>query len=648
MNKEELFNNMEKCFAMSQDEISSLIAKKIHSRDDKVRLVYMLDAIMPYLKNYVDKVDEKLKRKVGKVFLSKLDYSQFSDSSVNMHERLLRLFYQIDSHGVNPYKVLYCSVLTDGNLVRDSDTGTKYYDTRRDFDKLYDSLVSTLGLTQDEAVGIFEKCSTLIAKGYAYKFPHVYNKLSALMIFGQQGGYYVLRAKEVAEILKINPSLFVISTDRIQDSFDYLQKKMFPKLKNEFAEIENENPNMTLLEYEVISMRKWLKNNSTLLTINPITMFKKEKYLKEVVCSATSKDFAEQFNQYFHDPINLAIINAVPYEKITKNAIKNISLLKHKSHKETSEIGEYLEKNPYIIGMDSAKLGMLLDAIKVLNDENPGEKYFDKFFELGKTLFASDVDFSEKKVIDKLLNNAVIKDVDVENMNDKECLHEFVEIFFDGSYEKEILAEKLIKEKELRNSLGEKELRGKIRQMGQTITQLPKILKNDEILLKDKKSKILKLAENISVLNDERFRLAQLFDKDIQRDAFMSNMERKKSQQIEDLLNDFRNIYEEKKTKLGKKYSNVDVLFERTMNYLSEKFDDKEALTDLFKSEIIDKFSESVKNSFDTEKPRQQQLFGEKLIIKNVGGLRKSLKDLDEVVNKLDFGESMNEFVYEK
>ena len=118
--------------------------------------------------------------------------------------------------------------MTDGNLKRDNDTRSRFYDSSRDFENIYDSLVEALHLSADEAKEIFERCSSLIAKGYAYKFPHIYNKLYELIVMDETGAYRVFSQKqhEVEEILKINPSLFVISTDRIQSSFDYLQKKM--------------------------------------------------------------------------------------------------------------------------------------------------------------------------------------------------------------------------------------------------------------------------------------------------------------------------------------------------------------------------------------------------------------------------------------
>lgn len=643
MNREEFYGSIEKYFALTEAETESMIREKFKKEEDKRRFFEMLKVTMPYFEPFVNDVDEKLKRKVGKVFLSKLDYSQFSDDIYSMSDRLRRLFYQTSLKGINTYKILYCSVLTDGNLKRDNENRSRYYDSTRDFEYIYDSLVNTLQLKDKEAVEIFEKCSTLIAKGYAYKFPHIYNKLRELIVYEDYSSYRVFREKEIADILKINPSLFVTSTDRIQDSFDYIQKKMAPKLERDFKIVSLQNPNITFLEYKTIMTRKWLKNNSTLLTINSSNMYKKESYLCGVVVDFTSKEYGNQFRKYFEEPISLAILNQIPYEKITRNAIRNIKSLEEKSNKSVQEIVNYLASNPYVIGMDSAQLTLLLSDIEVMDRENPEEKYFDKFFEFGKTLFASNMDFRVKVVVEKLKNNSIMHDIEVYSMRDKECLHKFIEIFFDGSFENEIKIERLIKAKDERTSQGEKKLRRAIREVGATINDLPKILKDEYISEKEKKQHILSLATNIENLHYERFKLGK-----VDKIYDVPFVEKNISQDIENMLNLLRDTYEQRRFKLGKKYSNLDQLFERTMDYLSGCFDDKEAITDLFRSEIVKKYDDAIRASFETKYNPQQNLFGESIIVESVGRLKPSLKKLDDEVNKLDYGESTTTFTFEK
>ena len=636
MDRQEFFDKMKKYFALSEMETEKLLQEKFHKDIDKNRFMAMFYAVMPHLERFVDEADEKLKRKVGKVFLSKLDYSQFYDkeSVAETKERLQKLFYQTSSKGINIYKILYCSVLTDGNLKRDNDTRSRFYDSSRDFENIYDSLVETLHLSADEAKEIFERCSSLIAKGYAYKFPHIYNKLYELIVMDETGAYRVFSQKqhEVEEILKINPSLFVISTDRIQSSFDYLQKKMYPILRANIDEVMQAKPNMTLLAYRTIMARKWLKNNSSLLTINVSSMYDKEKYLKQNLNAITGNAYVVQFANFFESPLNIATLNQIPYEKITRNALRNIQLLEKYTTKE--KVAKYLTANQYVVGMDYAKFGTLLYKIEELDRENPQEKYFDKFLEFGKTLFASNIDFSVDAIADKLVHNAIIRDVAVDEMTDKECLQQFIEIFFDGKHDLTFKIEDMIKQRRERNANGEKELRSDIRKMGRKIEELPRILKDESTSTKEKRESVLTYARDISALQGRRLALAGASA----TLGMVQTIEEDESRKIEETLNLLRETFEQRRFKLGKSYTNLEQLFERTMNYLDTCFDDKGAISQLFKVEIIDNFTQAMKETYDVNPSAQQSLFGERLTVENVTpGLKSPLKGISQEINKVDF-----------
>lgn len=636
MDRQEFFDKIKKYFALSEMETEKLLQDKFHKDIDKNRFMAMFYAVMPHLERFVDEADEKLKRKVGKVFLSKLDYSQFYDkeSVAETKERLQKLFYQTSSKGINIYKILYCSVLTDGNLKRDNDTRSRFYDSSRDFENIYDSLVETLHLSADEAKEIFERCSSLIAKGYAYKFPHIYNKLYELIVMDETAAYRVFSQKqhEVEEILKINPSLFVISTDRIQSSFDYLQKKMYPILRANIDEVMQTKPNMTLLAYRTIMARKWLKNNSSLLTINVSSMYDKEKYLKQNLNAITGNAYAVQFANFFESPLNIATLNQIPYEKITRNALRNIQLLEKYTTKE--KVARYLTANQYVVGMDYAKFGTLLYKIEELDKENPQEKYFDKFLEFGKTLFASNIDFSVDAIADKLVHNAIIRDVAVDEMTDKECLQQFIEIFFDGKHDLTFKIEDMIKQRRERNANGEKELRSDIRKMGRKIEELPRILKDESTSTKEKRESVLTYARDISALQGRRLALAG----NSATIGMVQTIEEDESRKIEETLNLLRETFEQRRFKLGKSYTNLEQLFERTMNYLDTCFDDKGAISQLFKVEIIDNFTQAMKETYDVNPSAQQSLFGERLTVENVTpGLKSPLKGISQEINKVDF-----------
>lgn len=647
MDRQEFFDKLKKYFALTEMEAEKLLQDKFHKESDKSRFMAMFSATMPYFERFEGEADEKLKRKVGKVFLSKLDYSQFyeKESVSETKERLQKLFYQTSSKGINIYKILYCSVLTDANLKRDNDTRSRFYDSSRDFDNIYDSLVETLHLSADEAKEIFERCSTLIAKGYAYKFPHIYNKLYELIVMDETSAYRVFSQKqrEVEEILKINPSLFVISTDRIQSSFDYLQRKMYPILKANIGEVIKEKPNMTLLAYRTIMTRKWLKNNSSLLTINVTSMHDKERFFKNRVNVDTGNSYATQFASFFESPLNIATLNQIPYEKITKNALKNIQLLEKFTNKE--KVAKYLTANQYVVGMDYAKFGTLLYKIEELDKENPEEKYFDKFLEFGKTLFASNLDFSVDAITDKLVHNTIIRDVSVDEMTDKECLQQFIEIFFDGKHDLTFKLEDMIKQRRERNAKGEKELRSDIRKMGRRIEDLPRILKDESTSTKQKRESVLTYARDISALQGRRLALAG----GEATLGMVQMIEEDESREIEETLNLLRETFEQRRFKLGKSYTNLEQLFERTMNYLDSCFDDKNAISQLFKAEIIDNFTQAMKETYDVKPSVQQALFGERLTVENVTpGLKTTLKNVNQEMNKVDFHQDGTSLEFDK
>lgn len=647
MTREEMFDNLRKYFALSDNEIGLAIANlknRKESRLEQLGLYKVLTTVFPYFDKFVEKTDEKLKRKVGKMLLSKVNYAQMleKESQYDLVNRLHNLFYQTSSLGVNTYKIMYVSVLTDGNMVRDKDDGTKYFDNTRDFENIYKSLRSTLGLSAKETVEIFEKCSTLISKGYAYKFPHVKNKLLSLGIYNEYGGSSVFSDEEVKEILKINPSLFVMSTDRIQEAFDYLQVKLKDVFKEEYLALpDEERRDFPFFHFKLIETRKLLKNNSSLLTLNPYAMYSKEKFLKNLDKSRGDERYFNTFAGYFKDPINLYILGQIPYDKITKNASTNLTSLDVFLNGDSETATKYLQMNPYVVGMNSTDFRVLLAELVQLNKDQPEQKYSEKFIKFGKTLFASNLDFKVKDIIDKLVHNNVMQDIIVDELTERECLHRFIEIFMDEKYQYEIEIETLLKNKQERIARGETELRRKIRKVGEDIRNLPSILKDEN---QKHRQTILTLAKNIDELNDERFVVDGLNFHGLEAKL----MERKESERIEEIFNDFRQAYELKHFKEGKKFSNVELLFEKTMNYLSRVFDDKEALTDLFKKEIVSSYREGIKSSFEIAEPKMMPLFGEAYDVKNVGKLQSSLKKLDASVNSLDFNEDYFQFNFEK
>lgn len=648
MEKEEFFGSMLKYFNLSEVEAGKMLEENYKNPKDRWKLVTLLEATLPYFDPYIDQADEKLKRKVGKLFMEKLDCSKFyeKESNSQLKERLSWLFSQTTAKNINTYKILYCSVLTDGNLKRDNDTRQKYYDNSRDFDSIYESLKTTLNLSDEETVECFERCSSLIAKGYDFKFPEIYNTLSKLFVSEDNFpvSYYLFRKEEVSQCLLINLSLFLLTPERIQDAFIYVKQKMQTKWREESKSVIERNPNMTILDYKTIQARKCFKNNLSLFSLNSSKMKEKENALRDIN-SLTDRVYSSQINQLFETPVNLSIVNSIPVDKISKYGLKNIRKLES-IVSDKSKIGRYILKNQYVIGMNNSKFSDLIDEVSRLEEICPQENYLEKFLELGKTLFASNIDFKVASIVEKLKNNSVIIDIDVDSLSDRECLHQFVEMFFDGNHEIARDIEELIKDKQRRNSLGEKEVRKKIRTIGRQIEEFPKMIKDEKLSLRKKKLEILKVASDVSVLHEARFALLGN-----EQNWFLKDVERKYSDDIEKRLNLLREVYEQKRFKLGKRYSNVDELFDRTMEYLSICFDDKEPITDLFRENVLEVFNEAMIKTFDntveygqpqfTRNNNEMQIITkEVVVVRDVpDNLRRPLQNLNDAINCREDGD---------
>ena len=626
---EQFYADMEKYFCMSQSETAALYKKKFHSDVDLNKFQTIFQTLKPYLKPFVSSSDEKLKHKVGLVLLSKLDYGQIEENSDQLHARLDRLFNQISSKGINVYKTVYCSVVIDGNLKRDVRNNKRYYDPYRDFDDIYNAVKSTLNLAKNETNEIFERCSSLISKSYSNLIPMVLETLTNFYVMDGMGCQYALYPKEAQEILKINPSLFNVLPLNIQYAYNFLQNKMAPRWEAEALVEMRKNSNMDVISYKVIQTRKCLKNNSSLLALSVNSMVKKEKFISDLNL-LTENDYSDEFDKIFNSLDGISTISQIPEEKIKRNAFRNIKNLEKYVSKE--DVRAYLSKNLYMLGMDFKSFGTLLSEINRNCPEN-----FEKFLKFDKTLFASNIDFDVDSIFEKLKNGAVMIDIDVNKFSDRECLQKFVEIFFDGNLEIFDHIEKLIAAKKKRDESGEKELRRQIRKLGKRVEDLPYLLTIENVSTNRKKDDILQLCQQIGFVNQMRFMLCNTDDP-----FLVQKREKQNGKLIEKDLNTLRETFEQRRFKLGKKYSNLDILFERTMNFLSETFDDKEPLTYLFKNTILDKFNETMKDYF-SEKPQTQQIqifkdnFGEPTNIKIPNPtLKNALEKLNKEINRID------------
>ena len=623
-NQQEVVEQLQKHFGLSESYIQQQLDTKIRSTRDRERLVAILQAVGPACEQFAGKIDaegnllvnEKLKNKVGKLLLSRLDYDSFSDeeSPRATYYRLRTegdgFFGQTTEMGINPYKIIYATVLTNANLRDDYQNGVK--DDRceaRQFLAIYHTLRSTLRLSREETNELFEKCSSLASKCYSTNISAIYQELLGLTIVSSEEarGSYLFRtvhtendflprekrvSVEIENILKVNPSLFMAKPERLKKAFAYVCTRV-PKEQIEEvyqrALVENPQTTMTRFDAKVQILRSWIKDNSTLLTMNVSDMKKKESLLLGIFNQMPPEKqevYRGAFRSMINNPVSLSILSGMKLsdmakidatDHIIKNyAAENIALLE--SYTTPEKVAKYIKENHYFLAMSTSKLSYLLQLISDHDKENPDNAKLEVFLKFGKTLFASNVEFNPDEIFAKLNNLELLNDLDVDKMSDAQRLSKFVELFFDGNMqvENEIVA--LIRQKHAREKAGESEVRRAIRLLG----------KNTDwrSVVKDKQS-ILRLTTEIGNLHLSRFKLADTAEYDRSSVGYFSTREEKRNaDRIEGLLTTLRDAYEKKRFNVGKKFTNVEKLFNYTMMYLEQEFDDHLAISDLFREEI--------------------------------------------------------------
>jgi len=80
-------------------------------------------------------------------------------------------------------------------------------------------------------------------------------------------------------------------------------------------------------------------------------------------------------------------------------------------------------------------------------------------------------------------------------------------------------------------------------------------------------------------------------------------------------LNVLRDTFAKKQGKVQEKFDNVEELYEKTMQYLDECFDDKKPLPVLFKEEVVLPYLQTLKDSFEMSQNEQLTFFGESLAV---------------------------------
>lgn len=674
-NQQEVVEQLQKLFGLTESYIQQQLDTKIRSTKDRERLVAIIKAVGPACEQFADKIDaegnllvnEKLKNKVGKLLLSRLDYDTF-DVEESPRATYFRLasdrdgfFGQTTEKGINPYKIIYATVLTNANLRDDYQNGVK--DDRceaRQFYAIYNALQRTLRLSNQETNELFEKCSSLASKCYSTNIPAVYQELLSLAVIGQEEArasylFRTIRAEddylprerrisvEIENILKVNPSLFMVKPERLKKAFAYVCTRV-PKEQIEEvyqrALAENPQTTMTRFDAKVQILRSWIKDNSTLLTMNVSDMKKKEGLLIGIfnrMPPEKQEVYRTAFRSMINNPVSLSILSSMKLSDmatvdatghILKNhAALNIALLE--SYTTPEKTAKYIKENHYFLAMSTSKLSYLLQLIAEHDKENPDNPKLDVFLKFGKTLFASNVEFNPDDIFAKLNNLELLNDLDVDKMSDSQRLTKFVELFFDGNMqvENEIVA--LIKQKRARERAGEAEVRRNIRLIGKN-TDWRKIVKD--------KQSILRLTTEIGDLHLSRFKLVDSEDTmDRYSMGYSTRQEKQNADRIEEILTTLREAYEKKRFNVGKKFTNVEKLFNYTMMYLEQEFDDHQAISDLFREEIFKPLEEALLSEYQCESSLEN-LFGgvSRVITVDKPSLVYPLKGLVRAVEKND------------
>ncbi|MGN1201055.1 MAG: hypothetical protein ACI4R8_02180 [Candidatus Caccovivens sp.] len=635
---------MEKYFSISKQEFEDYIENMRKKHFNISTLNSIVKAIVPYCTEWLsatDKngklvVDEKLKRKAGNVILSKLNFSNFPEweTDYNINQRLNNLFSQTSAKGINTYKIIYCTVLTDGNVYKthcvDNYNNDYFYkqknnDGTRDFQNIFSTIQNLLKTTNEETVEIFEKCgATLIGKCDTKQMYNVYNAIKSFgfLRLSEDGSksykQYILSEQEVRDILKNTPSLFDSNEQQLYSSFNYINNKI--------KVVVEQNEDMKPWQKHLQVLRKIFKNNPSLLKLNSEIMQEKEDFLKTKTCyydrfnNRMVSKYGKAISNLFRDPINIGLMNVIKINDIYNFAIKNLNVLENNGLS-NQQISEYIEKNPFMLAMDSVDFADLTKEIIALDKENPDEQYLEKFLKLGRSLFKNTSIIEKEKVLSKLQHGAV-EEINIENMTPEDCFYKFLDIFCDDN-DLEYRLEYLIGTKYLLDDMGEHQIRENIRKVGEYVSNLKSILKEDTNSVKNKKDEILSLANNVWSISNMRLKLANTDNL-----SKAKEFEKSISKDIESELNKLRDVFNQKRFHVAKRYSNTDELFENTMNYLDEIFDDKKAIDDLFYQEIVEPFSKNMKELGHSE----QNLFGENVTVEVNALLKKPLQSLTDSI----------------
>ena len=689
-NKKTVYEMLNKYFGLSEEKIDMLVEKNYPTQFDKQKLVAVVAGVVYSCKNgataeeisQLEKNNLIERRKSGEAILSKLKFHD-EEQPNDIFLRIRSLFSAISEKGIDIYKTIYMSTLTDGNFRSTPNLKMDSFETNRgddrDFDNIYNTLQSTLRLSSEETNALIEKCpATIIAKVGASNVKAMYRLMLMdirLVNPDLNRNIYFFRADE-SDIPRVQakskmiedgfincPTIFASSPETVLSAFNYISEKV-PKerIEKEYnAYLESGNKTMTPFWCKYKILRSWVNDNFSILTINADKMRDKERFINNLGLRLLVKDedgyvkvFDDlrprrryDFSFLFDNPVSISTMNSIPIGKLQINAEKNISLLEFYVGTINSEkwkdyetrrkgvaftVRNYIKSNHYVLAMDNTKLSNLLQSISLHDAKNPQKQLFPRFLKLGKSLFANkhNIDFDEDLVFEKLTKTDDIQILDVSSMNGWGRVEKFVELFCDN--DKSILENlhRLHQEKLERDERGSKQLRHNIRTLVSQEGGWNKILKD--------KDATLSMASKVNEITDKRFEIEKVSRTDRLCDdmSVLKLREKAFAEEIKQNVARLKRAFSEKRDKLNKRFTDVDKLYNYTMMFLeSECFDDKEPISDLFNEEIAVPFEEALKSQEGAHSDAQQSIFGEpKLIVPVASDMVKPIKDLKEAIGK--------------
>lgn len=669
-NRDGVFRILKTYFGVSEEFIARKLKENYTfstnymTESSRQTLVATVAALAPFCRQGKGALDPSLtkeeindRKKSAEAILSAPKYTD--DDASAIYNRLKSLYHSISYRGIDIYKTIYKTSLTDGNLGVTYDPDTRvvssYSNYDRNFDRIYDQIILTLALSKENSSeivnGMFEKCAaTMLSKLTASGVSNIYQALLSFAIYNEEEGIWRYlynvpdkpyiglernrqKVRAIRDGLVCCPSLFACNAEKLKDAYKYVMSKLPRALVvEEYNRAQKEGRvSMTMFECKRHLLRSWINNNFSVLTINARSMKEKEIFIKNLQAQlnnefcAVEKQHTYNLSFLFENPSNICLMNSIPLKEMVSNAYKNIYLLE--GYAGVNGTIEYIKKNTYVLAMDNEKLNQLLHAIDAHDKENPDNPYMGRFFKLGKSLFANkhNIDFDVIPVFRKLAKIEDIVILDVDKMDDWQRVEKFVELFFDNDPRIVPHIRKLHELKLKKDELGGREIRSQIR------TILNQYGGWNEILTDRKK--MLAVTTEIKSINNQRFIVEQIerTGDDYIDFGRLRDKEISFSEEIKEMLVKIKNN-DVKREKLNKRFTDIDKLNDRVIDFLTNIcFDDKEPITDIIESTLREPLIETLKDIGQTYVDPQQTLFGsEKVIVPTPEKLYSPLKKLTQ------------------